>query len=86
MNYANRCPRCGGMADHYITSFDGHCYYRCMNGLTSFEEEEGVWVRGSHIVACDTILDSTGKPYTGTIGYNAGGKAKTLAVTDGKGR
>lgn len=79
MSNSNRCPECGGTADHLVTD-------RCMTGLTTFEANGRVVSRVSRIVPCDTIIDNRGRKFTGTIAYTTDGKSKTLAVTNGKER
>lgn len=86
MKLANRCPRCGGVANHYITDLKGRNYYKCMTGLTSFMSGEGELSRSSNILACETVIDSTGGVVTGTIAYKDGKETKTLGVTEGKER
>ena len=83
---SNRCPECGGVANHLVTDLAGHSFYRCMNGLTTFRREGGELTRVSRIVPCDIILDDKRKKYTGTIGYVSSNDIRILAVTDGKER
>lgn len=84
MKLANRCPRCGGTANHFVTDIMGKLYYRCMTGLTSLRNQGGEIVGTGNILACETVIDSDGKVVTGTIAYNTGGNTKTLGVTEGK--
>jgi len=83
---SNRCPECGGVANHLVTDINGKSYYRCMTGLTTFERDGERVSRVGHIVSCDTIIDNSGKKFTGTVAYATGNKVDTLAVTDGKER
>ncbi len=82
----NRCPNCGGVANHFVTDIMGRSYHLCLTGLTSFERDGGELSRVSRIIQCDTIIDNRGKKFTGTIAYITGGNIKTLAATDGKER
>ena len=82
----NRCPECGGVANHLVTDIKGDSYYRCMNGLTTFERDGEAVSRVSQIVSCDTIIDQQGEKFTGTVAYTTENKVKTLAVTAGKER
>ena len=86
MKPANRCPKCGGVAKHLVTDIAGRPYYRCMTGLTTLYSREGELTRSGNILACETIIDSTGKVVTGTIAYYTGGRNQTLGVSGGKER
>lgn len=84
MKLANRCPRCGGIANHLVTDMFGRLFFKCMTGLTTLINREGEIVRTGNILACETVIDGAGKVVTGTIAYNTGGNTKTLGVTEGK--
>lgn len=84
MTNSNRCPECGGVANHLVTDIFGRPFYRCMTGLTTFDTGRGGVTRSGNILPCDTIIDSAGKVVTGTIAYKTGGNTDTLSVTDGK--
>lgn len=81
---SNRCPKCGGVANHTLTNIEGRNYYRCMTGLTSFESIGLEISRVSHIIPCDTLIDQQGKIFNGIIAYATGNGLKTLVVTMGK--
>ena len=84
---SNRCPDCGGVADHHITDISGNSYYKCNNGLTSLGDViPGENPKVSHIISCETIINSKGHKFTGTVAYDREGKTNTLAVTNGKER
>ena len=82
----NRCPECGGVANHLVTDIKGDSYYRCMAGLTTFEEVRGEVSRAGNIIPCETIVNNQGMKVTGTIAYATDNRVKTLAVTAGKER
>lgn len=85
-----RCPECGGFATHIITDIDGKTYYRCTYALTTFRKERterGITLKLSpSMEPCDTIIDQSGKKFTGTIAFTSEGQMKFLSVTDGKER
>lgn len=85
MSNSNRCPKCGGTANHLVTDINGNRYYRCMTGLTSFRKSEGVVSRDSYFKPCDTIIDQNGKVFSGIIAFATGNKVETLVVNAGKG-
>ena len=86
MTNSNRCPECGGVADHLATDVNGNSYYRCVTGLTSLGDVRGELSLLGHIIPCDTIIDQRGKKFTGAIAYATDGKLKALVVTNGKER
>lgn len=80
MNTANRCPKCGGLADTFIVDITGKEYFRCTNGLTHFSNQKGKLVIGSEIRMCNTVLDERGQQYHGFIAYVSSNGLKTEVV------
>lgn len=81
---SNRCPKCGGIANHLVTDIFGKPYYHCTTGLTSLTNEQGEITRSGNIISCDTVIDEERKLVTKTIAYKVGGNTSTLGVTEGK--
>lgn len=77
MALVNRCPSCGGVANHLVTDIGGRPYYKCMTGLTSFRKEYTETDKGvktmqlgnSHIIPCGTTINDKGQLVDGTIAY-----------------
>lgn len=84
MSNSNRCPRCGGVANLLVTDVFGRSFHHCNTGLTSHINREGELTRDGNIIPCDTVMNSEGKVFTGTVAYKTGGNTSTLSVTDGK--
>jgi len=83
---SNRCPECGGTANHLVTDVSGKNYYRCMTGLTTFEKDGGEVRRVSFIIPCDTVIDHQGKVFSGSIAYASSNRLNALLVINGKER
>ena len=73
----NRCPKCGGAANHYLTTVDGDNLYQCQRGIADT-------VNAGIPSPCDTILDRFGRLFTGTVAYQSGDKIKALIINAGK--
>ena len=101
MANANRCPDCGGVANHLITDINGKNLYQCSTGLTAFEVDTDELTghkfmsRRSRIVQCGTVMDGKRKRAEGTYAYpitftNDKGdvktKLRTISFTNGKER
>lgn len=86
MKGSNRCPECGGIANHLITDVLGDRIFHCNNGITTLRTDREEAIIPSGIVPCDTIIDERGRKVNGTIAYITEGKVKTLSFTDGKER
>ena len=78
MRMSNRCPKCGGVASHFITDTGGRNYYRCRTGLTTLTMEERKV--SSQIVPCEAIIDRLGKVFTGRVAYMTGGGVTTFSA------
>ena len=78
---ANRCPNCGGIAQHWLTDSKGNNYYECNQGLTTLGVDN---TRGFRIETCDTIIDNSGDIYSGIIAYKTNGKYETITVSNGR--
>ena len=78
---SNRCPKCGSIAEHMLTTTEGERYYRCSGGLATFGNRQG---KVSHIQLCETVIDTRGKLVTDTLMYRTGDKVKSKRVVDGR--
>ena len=80
MSLMNRCPNCGGIAEHWITDYLGKCYYMCTQGMTTLQIGN---ISNSLLTPCDTVI-CEGKEFSGTIAYKQGKDFKTIVVSNGK--
>ena len=90
---AIHCPKCGAISNHILTDVDGHRYYRCTMGISSFKKGGSAWTD-----PCDTIInergevtgiDEDGKSTKVTLVYRSFDKAskpelKSMTVVGGK--
>ena len=85
-NKGLRCPRCGSIPHYFITDELGENYYECNAALTSESRRTTAKDTGGGFmfIYCNTIIDSTGKLFTGTILFRQGDKPKFLTVKDGR--
>ncbi len=72
-----RCPRCKGIAHHYLTDIKGDEYFECNTALTSLNTDGS---RGTRFHLCDTIIDNKGKAFKGHIAFMSGNELKSITI------
>lgn len=69
MDNSNRCPECGGIANHCVTDIAGREIFVCTNPLTTLRREGEEVIAGGMIVTCDTYIGNDGKKLDGTFAH-----------------